>query len=98
MKIDDVLQKVLSLRQNEGPDKKNETDRKTSKIQISASEDTVAISSMIQRLTTEMSCDEVGSMRMDRVITLKNLIQSGEYNVSGRDVAEKMLAMMNKKG
>jgi flagellar biosynthesis anti-sigma factor FlgM len=98
MKIDDVLQKMLSLCRNEGADKITETDRKTSNIQLSSAEDTVAISSTIQRLTSAMSYDDLRPVRTDKVIYFRSLIESGGYDVSGWDVAEKMVAMVNKKG
>lgn len=98
MKIDDVLQKVLSLCRNEGADKIIETDRKTSKIRLSPAEDTVDISSTIQRLTTAMSYDDLRPVRTDKVAFIRSLIESGEYDVSGWDVAEKMVAMANKNG
>ena len=95
MKIDEALQKVLSLLPNEGSDKKTTSEQILNNSQRPQPGDTVELSSTIQSLARAMSFDVVRPVRMDRVVMLKNLIQSGDYNVSGRDIAEKMVAFAN---
>lgn len=97
MKIYEALQKVLSLLPNEGSDKKNAAEQNLNNSQRSQPGDTVELSSTIQSLAKAMSFDVVRPVRMDRVVMLKSLIQSGDYNVSGRDIAEKMVAFVNKR-
>lgn len=97
MKIDEALQKVLSLLPNEGSDKKNVSEQNLNNSQRSQPGDTVELSSTIRSLVKAMSFDVIRPVRMDRVVMLKSLIQSGDYNVSGRDIAEKMVAFANKR-
>jgi flagellar biosynthesis anti-sigma factor FlgM len=97
MKIDDALQKVLSLLPNEGSDKKNVSEQNLYNSKLLQPGDTVELSSTIRSLAKAMSFDVVQPVRMDRVVMLKSLIDSGDYNVSGRDVAEKMVAFANKR-
>ena len=97
MKVDDSLQKVLSLLQNEGPDKKTVSEQILNNSQRSQPGDTVQLSDTIRSLAKDMYFDEVQPVRMDRVVMLRSQIQSGDYNVSGRDIAEKMVAFANKR-
>jgi flagellar biosynthesis anti-sigma factor FlgM len=97
MKVDDALQKVLSLLPNEGSDKKNVSEQILNTTQRSQPGDTVELSSTIRSLAKAMSFDVVQPVRTDRVVMLRSLIQSGDYNVSGRDIAEKMVAYANKR-
>jgi negative regulator of flagellin synthesis FlgM len=97
MKIEEVHQKISALLRNEGADKNKGAERKSNNETSDATGDTVAISSTIRRLNLAMSFDEVQPVRMERIAMLKSLIQSGEYNVDGRDVAEKMVALVNKR-
>jgi anti-sigma28 factor (negative regulator of flagellin synthesis) len=96
MKIDDALQKVLSMLPNEGSDKKYVSEQNLNNCQRLQLGDTVELSSTIRSLAKAMSFDVVRPIRMDRVVMLKSLIESGDYNVSGRDIAEKMVAYANK--
>jgi flagellar biosynthesis anti-sigma factor FlgM len=96
MKIEEVHQKITALLHNEGTNNKA-AERKPSNLSSAATGDTVAISSTIRRLNTAMSFDEVQSVPMERIAMIKSMIQSGEYNVDGRVVAEKMVALVNKR-
>jgi flagellar biosynthesis anti-sigma factor FlgM len=97
MKVEEVHRKMMALLRNEGSDKKDVPEGKSGNAQSSSPGDTVAISGTIRRMANAMSFDEVRPVRMERVTMLKSLIQSGEYNVDGRDVAAKMVAAANKR-
>jgi flagellar biosynthesis anti-sigma factor FlgM len=97
MKIDDALQKVLSLLPNEVSDKKTVPEQTLNNLQRSQPGDTVEISSTIRSLAKAMSFDVVQPVRMERIAMLKSVIESGDYEISGRDIAEKMVAYANQK-
>jgi len=59
---------------------------------ISPAKDDVKISSVGKDFTIAMNAlREVPDIRMDRVNELSAKIESGEYNVSGEDIASKIL-------
>jgi flagellar biosynthesis anti-sigma factor FlgM len=97
MKIEEVYQKMSALLQNDGMDKTKTAERKSYSATYDATGDTVAISSTMRSLNMAMSFDEIQPVRTERTSILQSLIQSGEYNIDGRAVAQKMVDLVNRR-
>ncbi len=94
MKIDEIHWKDVTAVRNEVCEKKSKaTDCRDSA--ASTANDKVSISYLINQLNQSVASSKEEQVRSDRVASLKALIESGNYNVSGKQVAEKMLSIAN---
>ncbi len=95
MKVDDILRKEMPVIRNEMTDKNNRAVGCRNPA-VSEKNDRVSISSLINNLNHSVTSNEVDQARTDRVTTLKTLIETGKYNISGQQVAAKMLSIVKK--
>ncbi|HET6421984.1 MAG TPA: flagellar biosynthesis anti-sigma factor FlgM [Geobacteraceae bacterium] len=96
MKVDNILQKEMSVIRNEVTEKKSRpADSKDPA--GSAANDMVSISSLMNNLNLSVATSSDNQVRTDKVASLKALIEAGDYNVSGQQVAEKMVSIPKKK-
>lgn len=90
MKVDRVLQKVMSALHGMGVERQQSLGQKDGK-KVVPRKDEVSISGMINYLNQSFAGDDVNTVRMEKVTVLKAQIDSGSYSVSGQAVAQKML-------
>ncbi|MBM7557476.1 flagellar biosynthesis anti-sigma factor FlgM [Halanaerobacter jeridensis] len=94
MKIDSVgVSKLLSKYNNQ-----NKND-KTDKTEAGSKKDSFSISESAQQLQkAKAEMNKISEARQEKVKRLKKEVEQGTYNVSGEEVAEKMLnqAKLNK--
>ncbi len=94
MKIDEIHWKDVTVVRNDVSEKKGKaTDSRDSA--ASSTNDKVSISYLINQLNQSVASSKEERVRSDRVAALKALMESGNYNVSGKQVAEKMLSIAN---
>lgn len=96
MKVDNILQKEMSVIRNEMTEKKSQAADSKDPAGLAAN-DRVCISSLMNKLNLSVASSHEYQVRTDKVVSLKALIESGNYNISGQQVAEKMVSMAKKK-
>ncbi|MGM0370028.1 MAG: flagellar biosynthesis anti-sigma factor FlgM [Bacillota bacterium] len=89
MKIDSVgVSKLLSKYNNQKDNNKNNLDQTES----ASKKDSFNISKNAQQLQkAKAKIDDVSKARQEKVAKLKQEVQQGNYDVSGEEIAEKML-------
>ncbi|HKZ16552.1 MAG TPA: flagellar biosynthesis anti-sigma factor FlgM [Geobacteraceae bacterium] len=92
MKVDRVLQKVMSAIQRDGLEKQQVAGQKREASNVPQKDD-VRISDLIHNLNQSLSAYEMSIVRPEKVSVLKAEIDAGTYFVSGQAVAQKMLGM-----
>jgi flagellar biosynthesis anti-sigma factor FlgM len=92
MKVDNIVQKEISVIRNEATEKKSRA-VDCREFAVFATNDRVSISSLINYLNHSVTSDKAEQVRTDRVAALKSSIETGNYSVSGQKVAAKMLSM-----
>ncbi len=96
MKVDNILQKEMPVIRNEVTEKKSQPAESKEPAGSSAN-DMVSISSLMNNLNHSIASSRDNQVRTDKVASLKALIEAGDYNVSGQQVAEKMVSISKKK-
>jgi flagellar biosynthesis anti-sigma factor FlgM len=92
MKVDNIVQKEISVIRNEATEKKSRA-VDCREFAVPSANDRVSISSLINYLNHSVTSNKADQARSDRVTALKSLIETGNYNVRGQKVAAKMLSM-----
>lgn len=91
MRIEDKAQFGLN-KLNDTADKKKVSGSSSKSDESSASTDSVSLSDSAKDLTTiKSSLQNAPEVRTELVAKLKGEIESGQYNVSGRQIAEKIV-------
>jgi negative regulator of flagellin synthesis FlgM len=85
----DLLNKVQDLRKNQEVEKQNNTQK------VEESEDKISLSGKAKEISElKTLIDQLPDIRMDKVEEIKKAIDSGNYNIDARKIAEKILEEM----
>jgi negative regulator of flagellin synthesis FlgM len=88
MKIDDRLSNYMSILNNESAKPSARTKENAGQPSLHGSD---AVSVELSSAASQMAEDEA---RLEKLNTIRQQLAEGSYNISGKDVAEKMLKIL----